>query len=105
MMPSSFMVRAKDRDGNPVMMVINPDSVAAVTFQGGANRSTTGQGSANQQPGESSQSNQPPGSTPRAGTDDGLAILLIDSGVRNVIGAAAILAAARERSTSERGKS
>jgi hypothetical protein len=24
MMPSSFMVRAKDKDGNPVMMVINP---------------------------------------------------------------------------------
>ena len=24
-MPSSFLVRAKDRAGNPVMMVINPD--------------------------------------------------------------------------------
>ena len=24
-MPSSFLVRAKDSDGNPVMMVINPD--------------------------------------------------------------------------------
>ena len=30
-MPSSFLVRAKDRAGNPVMMVINPDSVTAVT--------------------------------------------------------------------------
>ncbi len=30
-MPSSFLVRAKDSAGNPVMMVINPDSVAAVT--------------------------------------------------------------------------
>jgi hypothetical protein len=30
-MPSSFLVRAKDSDGNPVMMVINPDSVTAVT--------------------------------------------------------------------------
>lgn len=30
-MPSSFLVRAHDRDGNPVMMVINPDSVTAVT--------------------------------------------------------------------------
>jgi hypothetical protein len=30
-MPSSFMVRAKDSQGNPVMMVINPDSVTAIT--------------------------------------------------------------------------
>jgi hypothetical protein len=30
-MPSSFMVRAKDAQGNPVMMVINPDSVTAIT--------------------------------------------------------------------------
>jgi hypothetical protein len=30
-MPSSFLVRAKDRAGNPVIMVINPDSVTAVT--------------------------------------------------------------------------
>ena len=30
-MPQSFLVRAKDKGGNPVMMVINPDSVAAVT--------------------------------------------------------------------------
>ncbi len=30
-MPSSFLVRATDTDGNPVMMVINPDSVTAVT--------------------------------------------------------------------------
>ena len=30
-MPSSFLVRAKDSDGNPVMMVINPDSVTEVT--------------------------------------------------------------------------
>jgi hypothetical protein len=33
-MPSSFTVRAKDSQGNPVMMVINPDSVAEVTEQG-----------------------------------------------------------------------
>ena len=32
-MPSSFMVRAKDSQGNPVMMVINPDSLAEVTEQ------------------------------------------------------------------------
>ena len=30
-MPQSFLVRAKDRDGNPVMMVINPNSVTAIT--------------------------------------------------------------------------
>src|SRR3954451_2939079 len=30
-MPSSFLVRAKDSAGNPVIMVINPDSVTAVT--------------------------------------------------------------------------
>ena len=30
-MPSSFLVRATDKDGNPVMMVINPNSVTAVT--------------------------------------------------------------------------
>ena len=31
--PESFLVRAKDSQGNPVMMVINPDSVTAVTEQ------------------------------------------------------------------------
>ena len=45
-MPSSFTVRAKDRDGNPVMMVINPNSVTEVTeMRGAPNRgqgSTTG---------------------------------------------------------------
>lgn len=30
LMPSSFLVRAEDKDGNPVMMVINPDSVTAI---------------------------------------------------------------------------
>lgn len=33
-MPSSFIVRAKDSQGNPVMMVINPDSMTEVTEQG-----------------------------------------------------------------------
>ena len=32
-MPSSFMVRAKDSEGRPVMMVINPDSMTEVTEQ------------------------------------------------------------------------
>ncbi|HEY7296568.1 MAG TPA: hypothetical protein VH684_01420 [Xanthobacteraceae bacterium] len=67
MMPSSFMVRAKDRDGNPVMMIINPDSIEAVTFEGGSNNngSTTGQGSTNQQPG--GQNNRPSGNNHPAG--------------------------------------
>jgi hypothetical protein len=30
-MPESFMVRAKDKDGNPVMMIINPDSFTTLT--------------------------------------------------------------------------
>ena len=30
-MPSSFLVRARDSSGNPVMMVINPDSITAIT--------------------------------------------------------------------------
>jgi hypothetical protein len=34
-MPESFLVRAKDSGGNPVMMVVNPDSVTAVTALGG----------------------------------------------------------------------
>lgn len=34
-MPESFLVRAKDRSGNPVMMIINPDSVTAVTALNG----------------------------------------------------------------------
>jgi hypothetical protein len=35
-MPESFLVRAKDQNGNPVMMVINPDSVTAVTAASGS---------------------------------------------------------------------
>ena len=31
LMPSSFLVRATDQDNNPVMMVINPDSITEVT--------------------------------------------------------------------------
>lgn len=42
MMPQSFLVRAKNAQGMPVMMVINPDSITAVTamkapHQGGQN--------------------------------------------------------------------
>lgn len=31
--PSSFVVHAKDSQGNPVMMVISPDSVTSITEQ------------------------------------------------------------------------
>ena len=41
-MPQSFLVRAKDKSGNPVMMVINPDSVMAVTEFNGKTGNTTG---------------------------------------------------------------
>jgi hypothetical protein len=39
MMPSSFMIRAKDQDGNPVVMSVSPDSVTEVAELGtsGAN--------------------------------------------------------------------
>src|SRR5271157_5078323 len=30
-MPESYLVRAKDKRGNPVMMLVNPDSITAVT--------------------------------------------------------------------------
>ena len=36
-MPQSFLVRAKDSQGNPVIMMINPDSVTAITEQSQAN--------------------------------------------------------------------
>jgi len=36
-MPESFLVRANDKNGNPVMMIINPDSLTAVTAIGGPN--------------------------------------------------------------------
>lgn len=52
-MASSFLVQAKDKDGNPVMMVINPDFVTSVTEISGGQRSaaahestTTGAGTA-----------------------------------------------------------
>jgi hypothetical protein len=30
-MPESFLVRAKNRSGNPVLMIVNPDSITAIT--------------------------------------------------------------------------
>jgi hypothetical protein len=40
--PESFLVRAKDKQGRPVMMVVNPDSVTAITEVGGAGQSGSG---------------------------------------------------------------
>lgn len=44
-MPESFLVRAKDKEGRPVMMVINPDSITAVTTTGNSGQSNSGQNS------------------------------------------------------------
>src|SRR6185437_15686457 len=46
-MPESFLVRAEDKDGHPVMMIVNPDSLTAVTALGtsgnmGSGRSANG---------------------------------------------------------------
>lgn len=38
-MPSSFLARGKDLSGNPVMMVVNPDSVTAITEDNSSARS------------------------------------------------------------------
>ena len=38
-MPSSFLVRAKDKAGHPIMMVINPDSVTEIANIGKPNAS------------------------------------------------------------------
>src|SRR5580658_3945212 len=40
--PTSFAVRAKDSDGNPVFMSVSPDQFTEVTDVNGANGSTTG---------------------------------------------------------------
>jgi len=45
--PTSFMVRAKDSDGNPVMMSISPDSFTEVTDVSPTSGSTTGAGPTN----------------------------------------------------------
>jgi hypothetical protein len=54
-MPESFLVRARDKEGRPVMMVINPDSVTSVTQMSAAGQhkpdasgSGTGAGTAKQ---------------------------------------------------------
>ena len=46
-MPESFLVRAKDSKGNPVMMVINPDSVTAVTEMDASKNTATASNTGN----------------------------------------------------------
>jgi hypothetical protein len=62
-MPESFLVRAKDKSGNPVMMVINPDSVTAITEIDHTNGSAT-TGSASGGPARGVAPTQPSG-TPK----------------------------------------
>ena len=45
--PTSFMVRARDADGNAVVMSVSPDSFTEVTDVNAANGSTTGSATAN----------------------------------------------------------
>jgi hypothetical protein len=48
LIPSSFLVRAKDQDGKPVIMVVTPDSIRVLTEvpsgQGSGQSSTSGTG-------------------------------------------------------------
>ncbi len=39
-MPTSFLIHAKDQSGNPVMMIINPDSFTEVTAVSGNTHNT-----------------------------------------------------------------
>ncbi len=57
-MPQSFLVRAKDKDGNPVMMIINPDSMTAVTALGSTPNTTNGQQTGSGAPAATSQNDQ-----------------------------------------------
>jgi len=43
-MPRSFLVQAKDRDGNPVFMAVTPNSVTALTATPGQDRSSSSYG-------------------------------------------------------------
>lgn len=45
--PTSFMVRAKDSDGNPVVMSVSPDSFTELTGVNTTNETTTGAATAN----------------------------------------------------------
>lgn len=42
--PGSFLVSAKDKDGNPVQMVVGPHSITMLTMEKSGPSSTTGSG-------------------------------------------------------------
>jgi hypothetical protein len=46
-MPESFLIRAKDKDGNPMMMVVNPDSMTAVEAIGANNSNSKSNSASN----------------------------------------------------------
>lgn len=59
-MPSSFMIRAKDQNGNPVVMSVSPDSVTEVSALGAAdNNGASGAGN-NDTRGAANESSNPP---------------------------------------------
>ena len=68
-MPESFLVRAKDKSGNQIMMVINPDSITTITDINPRSTSgaTTGSAPASGNPNGSGNSNNAPqpGSSPK----------------------------------------
>jgi hypothetical protein len=61
--PSSFVVQAKDKQGYPVLMQISPDSMTMLTAVP-ANSSTTGSGSNGSNSSSSSGGNSNTGSSP-----------------------------------------
>jgi hypothetical protein len=67
LMPSSFMVRAEDPSGNPVMMVINPDSITEVSSVGNTAQSAGSSGAAQSNAGQSNTVGQSPSSSSSQG--------------------------------------
>jgi hypothetical protein len=45
LMPDSFLVRARDKSGNPIAMIINPDSITEVVAEGSADNANSAQAS------------------------------------------------------------
>ena len=64
-MPSSFIVRAKNSEGDPVMMVINPDSVTALTEE---TQSSNSASNSNHMGGSSNSAGATPGPSSTGGS-------------------------------------
>ncbi len=62
-MPSSFLVQAKDSEGNPVVMMINPNSVTALTEE-----SQSGKSASNANHGQSNNTGATPGQSSTGGS-------------------------------------